>query len=257
MSRTWLAANGGNGLLESLLAAGEVCVDRVKVAPWMGNAALTVTAAAHPILLHLSDGVVWPRSGRWVDEQVHLTQWLPTPWVSAHLAMGIFRLGYAWPLFRLVRRPVALRWAVGTIKRWAASSPVRVLIENMNVAPFAGHAYLSDPAFISQVAEEADCGFLLDIAHARIAAMQRGESVQAYIQRLPLHRLVEIHVSGPRQRNGHLFDAHETLQEPDYQLLEWALTQARPLAVSLEYWQDRELLREQLARLRHILDTVQ
>ena len=119
-----------------------------------------------------------------------------------------------------------------------------------------GHPYLVDPTFITQVVTDANCYFLLDLAHARVTAAMRRQTVHDYIQELPLDRLVEIHVSGPRQarNNGHWVDAHESMQEDDYDLLEWVLGLARPLAVSLEYWRDGALLKEQLLCLRKILN---
>jgi uncharacterized protein (UPF0276 family) len=128
----------------------------------------------------------------------------------------------------------------------------------MNRSRFAGHPYLVDPTFISHVVREADCYFLLDLAHARVTAAMLGIPVRAHIQELPLDRLVEIHVSGPRPigEQGRWRDAHESMQEEDYALLEWILNLIRPLAVSLEYWRDSTLLRKQLQRLRHLLDSV-
>jgi uncharacterized protein (UPF0276 family) len=132
----------------------------------------------------------------------------------------------------------------------------------------AGHPFLVDPTFITQVVTEANCYFLLDLAHARVTAAMRRQTVHDYIDELPLDRLVEIHVSGPRQAqnsgrlvdahhvDAHLVDAHESMQEDDYDLLEWVLGLARPLAVSLEYWRDGALLKEQLLCLRKILNKV-
>ena len=256
MSRIWLAANGGNGFLAPLLESGRIHIDRVKVGPWMGDATLTVTAAAHPVLLHISDGLAWPRAYRWIAEQTIRTEWLQTPWVSAHLELGASLLNYHWPGAALIPRSIAHRWAVSTIRRWAIRSPVRVLAENMCRSRAAGHHYLVDPAFISQVVQEADCHFLLDLAHARVSAWMRGQPVRDYVQELPLDRLVEIHVSGPRPAasDGRLVDAHESLQEKDYALLEWVLNLTRPMAISLEYWRDGARLEEQLVRLRHIMD---
>jgi uncharacterized protein (UPF0276 family) len=122
-------------------------------------------------------------------------------------------------------------------------------------------AYVVDPAFISGVVEETGCGLLLDLAHARVAAHYHGEPVRDYLARLPLDRLVEIHVSGPRPLeangktgDGRLYDAHRSLQEEDYTLLRWVLERSAPRAVTLEYWRDRAQLETQLRRLRALLD---
>ncbi len=261
MSPIWLAANGGNGLLRPLLADDDIRLDRIKAGSWLDDAALTVTAATRPVLLHVSQGVAWPRTNRWLAKQIARTKWLRTPWVSAHLELGSSLLNYHWPRFPLVPRSWARRWAVSTLQRWAAHSPVRVLVENMPRSHPAGHPYLVDPTFITQVVTDANCYFLLDLAHARVTAAMRRQAVRDYIQELPLDRLVEIHVSGPRQAqnndhwvDAHLVDAHQSMQEDDYDLLEWVLNLARPLAVSLEYWRDGALLKEQLLCLRQILN---
>ncbi len=52
------------------------------------------------------------------------------------------------------------------------------------------------PETISQVIAATGCGFLLDISHARIAAMRLGMDYQQYISRLPLHAIREIHITG-------------------------------------------------------------
>lgn len=104
---------------------------------------------------------------------------------------------------------------------------------------------------------ESGCGFLLDLAHARVAASYQGQPARDYLARLPLERLVEIHVSGPRPgpyQDGRLIDAHQPMQEADRDLLSWVLERGRPRAVTLEYSKDRAQIVAQLVRLRALLD---
>jgi uncharacterized protein (UPF0276 family) len=63
----------------------------------------------------------------------------------------------------------------------------------------------------------------------------------------------QLHVSGPRPRDGVLADAHEPLLEEDYALLHDVLRQTRPLALTLEYYRDEAALQEQIGRLRELL----
>jgi len=78
--------------------------------------------------------------------------------------------------------------------------------------------------------------------------------VHDYLGGFPLKRVAQVHVSGPRMRGGRLVDAHEPLQEVDYALLDFVLAQTQPQVVTLEYIREREALREQLFRLRGIVD---
>jgi uncharacterized protein (UPF0276 family) len=94
---------------------------------------------------------------------------------------------------------------------------------------------------------------LLDLAHAIVSAAWLGMGVEAYLARLPLHRVVEVHVSGPRIDDGVLADVHETLLEDHFMLLAEVLRTTSPRAVTIEYQRDESALREQLLRLREIL----
>ena len=138
--------------------------------------------------------------------------------------------------------------------RLARSIQVPVILENIEPLPFDGYDFEVQTKRIKKVIEETDCGFLLDIAHARVSAARLGIEIHEYLNDLPLNRVVQVHLSGPRLRGGRLVDAHEPLQDADYALLDFVLEQTRPQVVTLEYIREQEALREQLFRLRGILD---
>jgi uncharacterized protein (UPF0276 family) len=81
----------------------------------------------------------------------------------------------------------------GVIKRFGQEM---VIVENgFNIGSDPLHAAFY-PETISAVVEATGCGFLFDISHARIAAMRLGQDYRAYIARLPMHAIREIHVTG-------------------------------------------------------------
>ena len=82
-----------------------------------------------------------------------------------------------------------------------------------------------------------------------------GMEVYDYLDSLPLKHVVQVHVSGPRIRDGRLVDAHEPMQEIDYALLDYDLSRTQPQVVTLEYIRDRDALHEQLGRLRKVVDS--
>lgn len=93
----------------------------------------------------------------------------------------------------------------------------------------------SDPSFISEVCEAGDCGFLLDIAHARCSAWSFGVPIEQYLDSLPLARLVEIHLAGVTQRVEGVLDTHTKLTDEDYRLLEYILAKTTPETITIEY----------------------
>jgi uncharacterized protein (UPF0276 family) len=98
-----------------------------------------------------------------------------------------------------------------------------------------------------------DTYFLLDLAHAQVSASRLGFAPSDYVAQLPLERVQQLHVSGPRPVDGTLTDVHETLRSADYSLLESVLERTDPWAVTLEYRRDAHTLATQLDRFRAML----
>jgi len=115
------------------------------------------------------------------------------------------------------------------------------------------NTYVCDPEFIAEVLAATDAELLLDLAHAQVSASRLGYEIRAYLAKLPLERVKQLHVSAPRPDGNALVDAHEPLREEDYELLEDVLGRTKPWAVTLEYGKDEGALLEQIARLRQFL----
>lgn len=145
------------------------------------------------------------------------------------------------------------------------------------------------PQVIRRVVEETGCGFLFDLAHARLAAHCLGMDVREYIAALPVQRTREIHVSGIqyfddrwaevlRQAGigadviqrfvGNLSD-HLPMTEEDWEFHAWAMSHVhngmwgRPWIVTLEYggisplWEavtDKHVLASQVPRLHELVN---
>ncbi len=100
----------------------------------------------------------------------------------------------------------------------------RIIVENVPYTASAEKTIRTcvEPDIISQVVRDADCGLLLDLAHARISAHYLGLPVWEYILKLPLERLRELHIAGVQLVNGVLND-HLALTKEDWSLLERVL----------------------------------
>ena len=142
---------------------------------------------------------------------------------------------------------------IQALDRVQAAFDLPLILENLPSLPRMEYQYNADPAVIAEVVERADSGFLLDLAHARAAAAFQGVDIYAYLENLPLSRTAQLHLSGVREKNGNLYDAHEVLEEIDYQLLQWVLARCQPQVVTLEYFREQEPLQEMLGRLGNIV----
>ncbi len=90
--------------------------------------------------------------------------------------------------------------------------------------------------FVREVASCCDVGLLLDLSHFLITSLNTGVDAAQEIDRLPLERVVEIHVSGISAQSGIVWDDHAAPAPPlVFELLNRALERAHPRALTLEY----------------------
>lgn len=279
-SRPLLGANGTEAM-SALLGQGDAAlVDYLKVGPFMGEAAIAALAPCHPLLLHLEDTLSrrGAPSEALIQRNRRLIRLTGPPWISTHISYGAADANlrnalHTCAVSDLLSREEAFDNIVRNACALAEGLGAPLILENIPCFPNPAHAHVCEPAFIAAVLEETGCGLLLDLAHARVSADVLGYEVHDYLLALPLARAVELHLSGPRavyeahprlqslarenlsatfgERN--LVDAHEPMREEDYALLAWTLERTRPKALSLEYYRDPLVLREQLLRLGGII----
>ena len=263
-----LATNISDPLL-ALFGEGEVLVDGVEVGSWFSTGQIREYRRALPGLpFTFHGGDLIDRVG-WIPGTVsRIRAYLActaSPWASMHITM--------WPpgmvgfMLRHGRRMLphgghmpapnrdrATRRFIRQVRKLARAIDVPVLLENTEPLPFDGYEFEAQPERIAEILEGTGCGLVLDLAHARVSAEVLGLDIRDYLRALPLDRVVQIHASGPRVQDGRLVDVHEPMQAIDYELLRFVLARTSPQVVTLEYIRERDALREQLVRLRGILE---
>jgi uncharacterized protein (UPF0276 family) len=248
-------------LPRSLLAAGQIDVDYLET----GGHFVERTFAQfpdRPMLLHNSVfnwSLAHPTA---LEEQQIVPRTLAAlertraPWLSVHL--GFSAAGVFFDVHMTARSPALPRAELlanmcRNICALASAISVPLILENLDYCPGGAYEHICEPAFIAAVLNETGAGMLLDLAHARVSAARLELPIETYLGQLPLDRVRQLHISGPRSRDGVLFDAHEALLEEDYALLEWVLRRTKPLALTLEYNREEAELCAELERLRMLL----
>jgi len=248
-------------LLE-LINAGQAPIDAVEVGSWFTVQQIRDYRRRLPTLpFYFHGGDLIERVGfipGAISRIASYQRCTESPWVSLHITMWL--PGMVWLMLRhrwrmpLPKPEQATRRFIGQVTHLCQSIRTPVLLENTEPLPFEGYDFEVQPGRITEVLEKTNCGFVLDTGHARVSAAALGMDVHDYLSSLPLNRVMQVHVSGPRIRNGGLVDAHESLQEIDYALLDFVLARTQPQVVTLEYIRQRDVLQEQLFRLRETLD---
>ena len=134
-------------------------------------------------------------------------------------------------------------------------------LENYNFYPTGLYNFVCDPDFMAEFLDKFDAGLVLDLAHAAISAANMGFDPFYYLERLPLDKVVEIHVSRPHLPAvpGRLgVDTHECPEEREWSWLAFVLERTRKAGlkpiVLVEYYKDLNILRDSMLRLAKELE---
>ena len=118
-------------------------------------------------------------------------------------------------------------------------------LENLDYHPGGAYDHVCEPDFIKKALAEWDVGLTLDIGHLNVTCFQMGMKPEEFLDRIPLERLKEIHVS---HANGG-DDSHAPPEESDIELLKAILARSRPDFVTLEFYWDPEIIIRETRRL--------
>ncbi|WP_097230120.1 DUF692 domain-containing protein [Streptomyces zhaozhouensis] len=188
--------------------------------------------------LEMSVGSEGPLDLEYVDAVARVADAVDAPWFSDHLC---FTREAGIDLGNLVPTVQTLDKARGIAAR-AQQVQDRVgrpfLLENIaTYLDMPGE--LSQPEMIRAVLDHCDCGLLLDLNNVVVNCVNHGFDPYAYLARLPLDRVVQVHLAGNTENAyvaGLLIDSHDApVGERVFALLEWLLRRRPDLpAVMIE-----------------------
>ena len=191
-----------------------------------------------PVLTHglsLSLGGTDPLNDTYLEALSGFLQRYQPAWHSDHLGFcsqgGVsFHERLPVPFKRHVAHRIAQR-----TRQVTARLQRPVAVKNITWHVRLGQPELDEPAFIREVLNEADAKLVLDLNSAYINAKNLGEDVGKWLARLPLQRIVEIHVAGHEvHESGFLVDTHGTdVCDEVYELLAWVVERVGPVPVVL------------------------
>ena len=93
---------------------------------------------------------------------------------------------------------------------------IEIAVENNNHYKTEAYDFITCPDFISEVVKLNDIHFLYDIAHSKISSFNLKMSLENYEKKLPMNKLVQIHIAKPGFNDlGEIFDKHDlpTIEE--------------------------------------------
>jgi uncharacterized protein (UPF0276 family) len=90
--------------------------------------------------------------------------------------------------------------------------------------------------FLSRVAEEADCGLLLDVNNVYVSSVNHDFDPVEYIENVPHERIVQFHLAGHTDCGTHCIDTHDgPVIDPVWELYAMARTLTGGVSTLLEW----------------------
>lgn len=190
-----------------------------------------------PLVLHsigLSIGSAHRFDREHVSQIARWHDWLKFPWHSDHLAF-MFAEHSSGEVMSGVTMPLpwdqeSLDLLIPRIAEVRSRIPAPFLLEN-NVYFFKyTDQEFDEPTFLNYLADFGGCRLLLDLHNLYTNSRNHNTDPYAFLEKLNLDHVVEIHVAGGLEYEGFYQDAHsDTSPEAVWELLDWVLPQCRNL----------------------------
>jgi uncharacterized protein (UPF0276 family) len=201
---------------------------------------LTQARARYPLLTHgltMGFGALAPFDASYLSSLRALLHDLAVPWHSDHLCFAQVDEVYLHDLLPLPLHEEAIGVAVQRVREAQDALGVPIALEPISWYARPPDSPLDEAEFIAEILARADAKLLLDVNNVYVNAMNHGFDARGFLDKLPLERVVQLHIAGHHVRSdGQRIDTHAAaISEPVYELFDYTMRKlARPLPVLLE-----------------------
>jgi uncharacterized protein (UPF0276 family) len=230
----------------------EVISENFMVAGGRALEVLEGVRASYPIAMHgvsLSIGSTDPLNREYLRQLRDLARRFEPAWISDHLCWTGVGGRNLHDLIPLPYTDEALRHVVARIREVQDILERPLLIENVSSYMAFADSTMTEWDFISTIADEADCGILLDINNIFVSAFNHRFDANEYIDAVPADRVVQYHLAGHSDHGTHLLDTHDhPIRDEVWALYERAARRFGAVSAMVE-WDDNIPEFAELARI--------
>ena len=225
------------------------------------RAMLDMVAARFPLVLHgvsLSIGSHDPLDRDYLAKLKRLADDLHVVWVSDHVCWTGVLGKNTHDLLPLPLNEATLQHVVARIRIVQDLLERPLILENPSSYVTFHASTIPEAEFMARMADEADCGLLLDVNNVYVSSRNHGFDPVAYIESIPVERVAQFHLAGHTDLGTHVIDTHDApVVDTVWDLYRLAI-QRMPQASTLLEW-DAHIppfprLEAELDRARAIFD---
>lgn len=173
---------------------------------------LEQVAERYPVVMHgvsLSIGSTDPLDLEYLTKLAHLAKHVRARWVSDHLCWTGVAGRNTHDLLPIPFNEETLAHVVDRLRVVQDVLERPFVLENPSSYVTFTDSTMPEWEFLTRVAEEADCGLLLDVNNVYVSSINHDFDPVEYIERVPHERIVQFHVAGHTNCGTHCIDTHD------------------------------------------------
>jgi len=196
-------------------------------------------ADRYPVVMHgvsMSIGSTDRLDRRYLAELKALRDRVGALWVSDHLCWTGVAGRNTHDLLPMPYTEEALDHVAGRVRAVQDFLGAPLVLENPTTYAELAGATMPEWEFLGRLAEQADCGILLDVNNIYVSSKNHGFDPMTYLDAVPYDRVVQFHVAGHTDHGTHIIDSHiGPVIDPVWRLLGAAHRRAGGASVLLEW----------------------
>ena len=196
-------------------------------------------AETYPVALHgvsLSIGSTDPLDFEYLAKLKQLASRVSAHWVSDHLCWTGVLGRNTHDLLPMPLTEAALRHVVSRIRDVSDFLERPLVLENPSSYVEFACSSMPEWEFMARMAEEADCGLLLDVNNVYVSSFNHRFDPEVYIDAVPADRVVQYHLAGHTHKGTHIVDTHsDHAVHPVWELYRRACRRTGPVSTLYEW----------------------
>lgn len=169
-------------------------------------------AERYPIVLHgvaLSIGGTDPLDRDYLAAVARLAGRVRPLWISDHVCWTGVAGTTTHDLLPLPFTEEVLAHVVRRIREVQDRLERPLVLENPSTYLSFSASTMPEWEFLARMAEEADCGLLLDVNNVYVSSVNNGFDPVSYLRAVPADRIVQVHLAGHTHNGTHVVDTHD------------------------------------------------
>jgi uncharacterized protein (UPF0276 family) len=174
-------------------------------------AVLEEVSSHYRVLLHgvsMAVGNTDPIDFEYLAKLKKLAQKLKAPFVSDHLCWNAYMCHNSHDLLPIPLTEETLKHVVSRVRQIQDFLELPVALENPSNYLEFKMSQMSEIEYLARLAEDADCGLLMDVNNVFVSANNHGFDPDEYIEQVPVERVLYHHVAGHTDKGTHIVDTH-------------------------------------------------